>query len=76
MGFAEKFREYMRSSSLSYRELSEQTGISVGALWSWGNGGREPNLENLREIAYFFGSDPNEMICWEEYVAKKEGAQR
>lgn len=73
MSFAEKFLEYMTGAGLSYAKLSKQTGIAVGTLCSWGRGLREPNAKHLCEIAYFFGSDPNEMLCWEEYVAKKEG---
>lgn len=73
MSFADRFRSYMLSANLSYERLSRQTGIAVGTLCSWGRGEREPNAKHLCEIAYFFGSDPNEMICWEEYVAKKEG---
>lgn len=61
MSFAEKFLEYMTVVGLSYAKLSKQTGIAVGTLCSWGRGVREPNAKHLCEIAYFFGSDPNEM---------------
>lgn len=72
MSFAEKFMGYMLGAGLSYAQLSKQTGISTGTLNGWGKGTREPNAEHLRRIAWFFGTDPNELLCWEEYVQERD----
>lgn len=72
LSFAEKFRAYMLGSGLSYDQLSKRTGISVGTLHGWGCGTREPNAQNLRRIAYFLGSDPNELLCWDEYLEEQD----
>ena len=69
---ANRIRKYVYESGLTGNELAEAIDVSPAIVGRWLSGDIYPNMTNLCRLAYFFGTDPNELIGWDEYFERME----
>lgn len=55
MGFPERLKELRLAAKLTYKDMSERTGIGVQTCSSYEKGQSQPNLPALVTLAEFFG---------------------
>lgn len=60
--FAENLNYYLHMKNLSRRKLSEQLGIPYPTIADWAKGKKLPRVENLNQLAKFFGVSLSDLI--------------
>ncbi len=60
--FGKKLKELRLEKNLSQKRLGEFLGVCNQTVSFWESGAREPNLDDLVEIARFFGVTADELL--------------
>ena len=61
---AENIRAFRKQRSLTQEQLAEVLGVTVGAVYKWESGQSVPELRLLVEIAYFFDTSVDVLLCY------------
>lgn len=64
--FAERLKDLRKEKSLSLKELGKAIGVSDIAISRWENQLRIPNIENLKQLAIFFGVTTDYLLGLED----------
>lgn len=72
MDFTGNLKRYMRVFGLSNEDLAKEIGVNAYSVYSWVRGVRYPSTKNLCKLSYFFGTDPNELLSWDEYMEQMD----
>ena len=59
---AERFKQFVKSTGLTYRELADQIGTTFETLQSYSHGRSSPNFYTLRQLKKKFGLDYDWLI--------------
>lgn len=54
------------------RDLAKVMDTSYDSMWAWKAGKRYPAVEHLAKIAYFFGTDTNDLLGWDQMLEELE----
>ena len=65
--FGKKLKELRLEKKLSQRELGKILNVCNQTVSFWETGSREPDLDNLRNIASFFGVSTDYLLALKEY---------
>lgn len=71
--FSEVLKSLRQSAGLSIPQLAKALNVSQVCIRdSWEAGKCEPSTPNLRQIAYFFGVDVDELLDMEGFIADRD----
>ena len=71
--FSRKFRQALRVSGISQKELAKIIGVSAPLVSGWANAQSMPSSEHLAKLSEVFGTDVNE---WTEPPSMVEAARK
>lgn len=71
--FSEVLKSLRQSAGLSVPQLAMALGVSQFCIRdSWEAGKSEPSAPKLRDIAYFFGVDVDELLDMKGFISDKD----
>lgn len=72
MTLADKLVSLRKGAKMHISTLAKELHVSVATVNGWESGTRIHRIENVLEIAYFFGVEPNDLLCWDEYLEQRD----
>ena len=68
-----KMRKYRESEGLTQKQFAKAIGKSIGTIQSWERGDSFPNAEAVWDMCIFFGTDPNDLLGWNDEHPARHG---
>ena len=65
--FSERLKELRQEKNLSTRALAQAIGVSNSVISKWEKGQRVPSIDNLYNLAVFFGVSSDFLIGLQDY---------
>lgn len=65
--FSERLKELRQEKNLSTRALAQAIGVSNSVISKWEKGQRTPTIDNLYNLAVFFGVSADYLIGLSDY---------
>lgn len=68
IAFPAMVKQYRTASSLTMEQLAEKIGKTKSTISKWEKGTRSPKIQEIEELANFFGIDPQIMMFGKSYT--------
>lgn len=72
IAFPAMVKEYRTANSLTMEQLAEKIGKTKSTISKWESGTRSPKIQEIEELAIFFGIDPQVMMFGKTYTSPTE----
>ncbi|WP_238145042.1 S24 family peptidase [Streptococcus suis] len=69
IAFPAMVKQYRTANSLTMEQLAEKIGKTKSTISKWEKGTRSPKIQEIEELANFFGIDPQIMMFGKSYTA-------
>ncbi|MGO0037142.1 S24 family peptidase [Streptococcus suis] len=68
IAFPAMVKQYRTANSLTMEQLAEKIGKTKSTISKWEKGTRSPKIQEIEELANFFGIDPQIMMFGKSYI--------